>query len=86
METTKYSHYIGSKMCAFEFKPRENESGGVLHFNDRMRSLIGEYGTIIAVTSHKDHRYDTFRVKFENGNEWSYPVSEALQHMNKPDL
>ena len=69
----KKQNLVGKKMIGFEFKTID----GVIMFSKEMTKHIGDVGEVI--------RYNLLgnnvKVKFENGEVWSYPLNLAKKKM-----
>lgn len=63
-------NYVGLKVKGFEFDA-EHEIG----FVSNMRRLIGEVGEITYQNNY------AVRIKFENGEEWNYPIELIEEHL-----
>jgi len=67
---------IGKKMYGFKF------SDGI-YYSPRMNKHIGKIGNIFYIDERDDEDdvSTSYRVEFENGETWSYPYPQILDHL-----
>ena len=66
---------IGKEIYGFRFKRLD------LHYSPSMDIHIGKIGTIIEYCNDETDNIEYFTAKFENGEAWSYPYPEILDHL-----
>lgn len=65
---------LGEQMYGFKFKSR-------IFYSQNMNKHVGKIGTIIEQHHYDDTNLYGCRVEFENGEVWSYPYLEVLEHL-----
>ena len=66
---------IGKEIYGFRFKRLD------LHYSPSMDIHIGKIGTIIEYYNDQMDNIEYFTAEFKNGETWSYPYPEILNHL-----
>jgi hypothetical protein len=65
---------IGKQTYGFRFKSS-------LFYSPNMDEYVGKIGTVIGQDHYDDDDIDVCRVQFEDGDVWSYPYLQTLDHL-----